>query len=158
MKMGEIIIAATDAEYAAAAQLFKEYADWLDIDLCFQDFEKELLSLPQMYAPPYGGIILYKNENDIIGCVGIRKLSPTICELKRMYVKPKYHHQGIGKILLTRAIKLAKRCGYKSIRLDTLGHMHPAIHLYKQFGFVEIAPYYHNPDSTALFFELIING
>jgi GNAT superfamily N-acetyltransferase len=155
--MGEIIIAATRNDYSIAAQLFKEYADWLGIDLCFQNFDEELRSLSQMYASPCGGIILYRNENDFIGCVGIRKLSQTICEVKRMYVQPGFHKKGIGKILLKGAIELARQYNYTSIRLDTLSHMLPAIHLYKKFGFVEIAPYYHNPDSTALFFELIIS-
>lgn len=158
IQMEKIIIAKTKSDYKVAAQLFKEYATGLGIDLCFQHFEEELSSLSNIYAPPYGGIILYKNEGNFIGCVGIRKLSPIICELKRMYVQPSFHKKGIGKILLNEAIKLAKKLKYKSIRLDTLSHMLPAINLYKQFGFVEIPPYYHNPDRTALFFELIISG
>lgn len=154
--MSQIIIAASNSEYASAAQLFKEYATWLNIDLCFQQFDEELRSLEKMYAPPCGGIILYKNENDFIGCVGIRKLSQGICELKRMYVQPEFHQKGIGKILLTEAIVLAKKLNYKSIRLDTLSHMQPAIGLYRSFGFNEIARYYNNPDERALFFELIL--
>ncbi|MBK7885011.1 MAG: GNAT family N-acetyltransferase [Chitinophagaceae bacterium] len=154
--MPEIIIATTNKEYEAAAKLFREYADWLNIDLCFQNFEEELVSLQQMYAPPCGGIVLYKNENDFIGCAGIRKLDHEICELKRMYVQPAFHKKEIGKALLKEAIALAKKLNYKSIRLDTLNHMQVAISLYKKFGFKEIAPYYHNPNNTALFFEYFI--
>ena len=62
--MPEYILVTKEEEYKAAASLFKEYADWLNIDLCFQNFSEELLQLESMYAPPYGGIILAKNEND----------------------------------------------------------------------------------------------
>ena len=154
--MHEYNIAKNEIEYEAAAQVCKEYAAWLNIDLCFQGFEKELGNLHQMYGSPYGGIILCKIENSYVGCVGIRKLDQSICELKRMYVQPAYRQLAIGKELLHQAIALAKKYNYSSIRLDTLSHMQPAINLYKKYGFVEIKPYYFNPEPTALFFELLI--
>lgn len=154
--MIEYIQITTDAEYQAAALLFKEYAQWLDIDLGFQNFSAELLQLKQMYGPPAGGIILAKNENDFVGSVAIRKIDAETAELKRMYVKPSSQKQGIGNRLVEEAILLAKECGYKKIQLDTLNTMHPAIKLYKQYGFYEIPAYYYNPEKTAVYFEMIL--
>ena len=71
--MFKIITVHTETEYATASALFKEYADWLNIDLSFQNFEEELLQLKEMYSEPNGAIFLLQQENEFIGCVAIRK-------------------------------------------------------------------------------------
>lgn len=148
------IRANTDEEYEYAALLFKEYAAWLNIDLGFQHFDKELNEIKIMYAKPDGGIILCKTMNEYTGCVGIRKINSNTAELKRMFIKPAWQKQGIGKILLQKAVQLARGLNYKTIRLDTLNYMTPAIKLYKDSGFYEIPPYYNNPNATAVYFEI----
>lgn len=154
--MPEYIHVNTSEEYAAAGYLFREYAAWLNIDLGFQKFNEELLGLKKMYAPPAGGIILSKNVDEYCGCIAIRKIDEETAELKRMYVKPAFQKKGIGAALLNEAILLAKKYGYKKIRLDTLGKMIPAIELYKRNGFNEIPAYYFNPEETAVYFEKIL--
>ena len=150
--MSKIVIANTDEEYAAASQLFQEYAAWLGIDLCFQSFDEELLKLKEMYGLPTGAILLYKDEA-FAGCVAIRNKGAQIAELKRMYLKPGFQKRGIGKALLEKALELAKELGYKKIRLDTLASMTSAINLYKAAGFYNIEAYYFNPEPNALYFE-----
>lgn len=154
--MPEYIHVSENNEYEAAAKLFREYADWLNIDLCFQRFEEELLQLKTMYGPPGGGIILARADGEFAGCVAVRNIGEAICELKRMYVKAGYRNKGIGAALLHEALELATKYGYKKIRLDTLSNMTPAIHLYKANGFYEIAAYYHNPEDTAVYFEKLL--
>lgn len=155
--MAEYIIANTDKDFNAAVLLFKEYAYWLNIDLSFQRFEKELMDLKEMYTAPNGGIVLYKQDNKYLASVAVRKIEGEIAELKRMFVQPAFQHQGIGKALLEKAIALARNLHYAYIRLDTLNHMTPAINLYKKYGFYEIEAYYHNPITTAVYFELKID-
>ena len=154
--MPDYIYAVSETEYAAAASLFTEYADWLNIDLGFQKFSEELKQLKEMYGPPFGAIILAKQENNFIGCIAIRKIDIGVAELKRMYVKPTEQHNGIGKRLLEIALETAKKYRYKKIRLDTLNNMTPAIGLYKKNGFYEIPAYYYNPETTAVYFEKIL--
>ena len=151
--MFKIITVHTETEYAAASALFKEYADWLNIDLSFQNFEEELLQLKEMYSAPTGDIFLLQQENEFIGCVAIRKKEEGIAELKRMYIKPTTRKSGGGTLLLEKALADATLLDYKLIRLDTLANMTPAINLYKKHGFYEIAPYYFNPEKNAVFFE-----
>ncbi len=152
-KMFKIITVQTETEYAAASALFKEYAEWLNIDLSFQNFEEELLQLKEMYSEPTGAIFLLQQENEFIGCVAIRKKGEGIAELKRMYIQPTIRKTGGGTMLLEKALAEATRLGYKLIRLDTLANMAPAINLYKKNGFYEIDPYYFNPEENAVFFE-----
>lgn len=143
-------------DYETARQLFKEYAHAINIDLSFQHFDEELGSLQTMYGPPKGGIILCKAADDHAGCVAIREMKDETGELKRMYVKPEYQNKGIGRVLLEKALELARDCGYKTIRLDTLDHMLPAIGLYEKAGFRRIEAYYFNPHPTAVFFEVAL--
>jgi len=151
--MTSFYLAETDYDYTVAKSLFKEYAASIKINLDFQHFDDELAGLKKMYAKPFGGIILAKAGSETIGCVAIRKISEEAGELKRMYIKPGYQNRGIGKTLLEEALQLAKECNYSIVKLDTLNYMLPAIHLYTQAGFYETAPYYHNPITTAIYFE-----
>jgi carbonic anhydrase len=156
--MPEFIYVKTDDEYAEAARLFREYSLWLNINLCFQNFEQELLNLKSMYSLPLGGIILCRLHNEFIGCIAIRKQSGGVAELKRMYVQPALHHKGIGTRLLEEAVNLATQCGYQKIVLDTLPEMTPAINLYRKHGFYSITPYYYNPREDAVFLEKKLRG
>jgi ribosomal protein S18 acetylase RimI-like enzyme len=153
----DLIIASTDEHYSNAAELFKEYAHWLNIDLTFQHFEEELSQLKSMYGLPLGAVILAKIDNDIVACVAIRNLENQIAELKRMFVKPAFRHQSIAQNLLHKATEFAIGTGYKSIRLDTLNTMTPAMNLYTKNGFKQIEAYYHNPLETAVYFEKTIS-
>lgn len=143
----------TAEEYKYAALLFKAYAAWLNIDLGFQHFDKELKEIKTMYGKPGGGIILCKTNDEYVGCVGIRRVNSNTAELKRMFIKQDWQKQGIGKILLEKAVELARELNYTTIRLDTLNYMTPAIKLYKGCGFYEIPAYYHNPNATAVYLE-----
>ena len=152
--MSSFIRATTASEYAAAKEMFRVYAAAININLDFQHFEKELSDLPKMYSPPNGGIILARDQELAFGCVAIRRINEREGELKRMYVATEYQNKGFGKILLQRALILAKECNYEKLKLDTLNYMSSAIYLYKQAGFYEIPPYYSNPISTAVYFEI----
>ncbi len=154
--MVSIYLASADIDYAAAGELFKEYATSLHINLDFQHFNEELDNLKKMYAKPSGGIILAREPEKIIGCVALRKFSDQTGELKRMYIQPGHQKKGIGKMLLDQALLLAKECNYTKVKLDTLDSMFPAINLYKKAGFYETPPYYYNPIDAAIYFEKVI--
>jgi ribosomal protein S18 acetylase RimI-like enzyme len=134
-------------EIAAAAILFREYADWLGIDLSFQGFEAELESLPGKYAPPIGELMLaYSPAGEALGCVAVRPLQgAAVCEMKRLYVRPAARGLGIGAALVAAIIRSAEELGYTQMKLDTLPSMPEAFALYKRCGFLEIPAYYHNP-------------
>ncbi|HKP47403.1 MAG TPA: GNAT family N-acetyltransferase [Pyrinomonadaceae bacterium] len=151
----KLIQAQSAAEIEEARRLLEEYASWIEISLCFQNFDQELAQLPGDYALPNGRLLLAVDEGETMGCVALRKLGDGIAEMKRLYVRPQYRGRGLGRMLTERLIADAKQIGHQKLRLDTLpGKMDQAIQMYRGFGFQEIAPYYQNPVPGATFMEL----
>ncbi len=150
-----IFPANTSEDIAQARTLFQEYEASLDISLCFQNFDRELKNLPGQYAPPDGRLLLATENDELAGCIALRKLSPGVCEMKRLFVRPAYRSHGLGRVLVETIIDEARKLGYTHMRLDTLpGLMDKAIALYRSLGFIDIGPYCENPVEGAKFMEL----
>jgi ribosomal protein S18 acetylase RimI-like enzyme len=142
-------------QIASIRELFLEYAQSLGFSLCFQSFDQELAGLPGDYAPPEGRLLLATGAGQPAGCVALHKLDDEICEMKRLYVRPKFRGKGLGKALAERVIVEAREIGYRKLRLDTVEPMmQMAVAMYRQLGFREIAPYRSNPIEGALYMEL----
>ena len=147
----------TPEDLAQIRRLFRSYADWLGVDLCFQGFERELAELPGCYAPPSGRLLIARVGGDVVGCVGLRPLEPGICEMKRLWVEPGFGGRGIGRALAESIVAAAREIGYERMRLDTLPERMPAAqHLYRSLGFREIPPYYDNPLPGVTMLELAL--
>lgn len=154
----EIVTATGAKQFEQAGLLFREYAGWLDTDLCFQNFEEELANLETIYSPPEGSLLLAFYDEQIAGCVAVRKFETDICEMKRLYVKPEFQGFGLGKNLIAAIVEKARLLGYKRMRLDSLPVMAKAQKLYFAFGFEKISAYRYNPDPNTLFMELDLTG
>ena len=135
-------------------QLFLEYAKSLKVDLAFQNFEQELISLPGKYGAPSGDLILATANGKASGCIALHNISKYVCEMKRLYVRDDYRGLGIGKRLVTMIIEEAMKLKYNYIRLDTLPTLKRAQCLYTSLGFYDIEPYVFNPIKGARFMEL----
>ena len=143
------------AQIAQVRELFLEYAQSLGFSLCFQNFDRELASLPGDYAPPEGRLLLAEYEGQLAGCVALHQLEPGICEMKRLYLRPTVRGKGLGHALADHIITEARQIGYQRIRLDTVEPlMKDAVAMYRKLGFREIAPYRANPIAGALYMEL----
>jgi len=153
-----IIPAASPSDVEQARRLFREYETSLDVDLCFQGFEQELAGLPGKYAPPRGRLLLALAGATPAGCAPLRPLADSVCEMKRLYVRPAARGTRLGRRLAETIIGEAQAIGYARMRLDTLPFMREAIRLYRSLGFVEIAPYSESPVVGALFMELVISS
>jgi GNAT superfamily N-acetyltransferase len=149
-------IAKSEDEFEQGRILFKEYADELNVDLSFQDFEKELRTIHVQYNKPDGGLLLAFFDDKPVACAGVRRSDEETAELKRMYVKSGYRGHRIGVALLERSLSMAKDFGYKKVRLDTLENMAKAQELYKSFGFYTIPSYRFNPIAGTIYMEKVL--
>jgi putative acetyltransferase len=139
---------------AHVRSLFIEYAEWLDVDLCFQGFDEEMESFPGRYAPPEGILLLARVDGSAAGAVGLRPIGDGVCEMKRMYVRPPWRSLKIGRKLAERVIDEARRIGYRVMQLDTLERLTAAEALYRSLGFRRIDAYYENPLDGVRYYEL----
>jgi ribosomal protein S18 acetylase RimI-like enzyme len=149
-------VSALDME--AVREIFLEYANSLNVDLCFQAFDAELAGLPGDYAGPRGALLLARVDGTVAGCCALRPMDssdyPNASEMKRLYVRKAFRGFGLGRHLAEAILDEARRAGYSSVLLDTLDEMEAARALYEDLGFEEIPPYYHNPHAGAHYLKV----
>jgi GNAT superfamily N-acetyltransferase len=162
--------ASNEQELETARTLIRDFVAWsretyhdhLDVlEKYFAPVEAELATLPGAYAPPDGRLLLASVDGSPAGVVALRPLEEGVCEMKRMYVDPRFHGQGLGHALATRLLAEARLAGYRRMWLETGPRQHAARRLYQRLGFRPIGPYYPFPDDFpdeikegALFMEL----
>ena len=164
---GPVMRAAAPDDMERVRALFLEYARWLKVDLCFQDFDRELASLPGAYAPPRGRLIVAGGPGEAFGCIALRPFGAVerevaevgrteVAEVKRLYVQPSHRGEGWGRRLAEAVIADARVIGYRELKLDTFEWMTDARRLYSELGFRDCAPYYDNPMPGVLYMSLAL--
>ena len=158
--MSVAVRAAARGDLETVRALFTEYARAPRSEALFgrylaqQDFTGELANLPGEYSPPLGALLLAEHGGVVIGCVALKPLEPpTVCEMKRLFVRPDGRGLGAGHALVAGILAAGRDAGYSTMRLDCLPSMHDAQRLYRALGFYEIAPYNSNPIEGSLYFE-----
>lgn len=154
----EIVVANSPEQVEAVRQLFAEYASQLDVDLCFQGFDEELIQLPGEYGEPRGALLLALVDGESAGCCALRPLDDVdygnAAEMKRLFVRKAFRGFGLGRQLAEAILEAARRLDYACVLLDTLNDMEAARALYEELGFEEIPPYYHNPIAGAHYLKV----
>jgi putative acetyltransferase len=150
-----IIEAVTDEQLEEIRVLFREYQSWLNIDLCFQDFEEELNTLPGYYASPLGRVYLVVDDKSgqSVGCVALRPVSQGKCEMKRLYIRDDWKRLGLGRELAELVIDEARQAGHSIMCLDTFNHLSAAIALYKSLGFSSVKTQRDNSKNDVCYME-----
>ncbi len=145
--------AESDQDFKAVARLMHAFIGWhyerhaadrhiIDSYFDPQKFAAELDSLPGESAPPKGALLIVKGGGQIAGCVALRPLSDSSCEMKRMFVLAQFHGRGAGLLLGQAIIDEARRAGYRRMLLDTGSAQREAQGLYRKLGFQNTDPYY----------------
>lgn len=133
-------------------KLIYEYADWLDIDLSYQDFEGEMASLEALFSLPNGQYTFAIEDSHIAGGVGFRQLNEHTAEVKRLYVRRCCQGRGLGRQLMENLLLKLKKLGYSRVVLDAVPPTKKAQELYELMGFREIEPYFANPTPGTKFY------
>lgn len=133
-------------------ELIEEYAVSLGVDLAFQHFDEEIAHLDDFYET----MLLARIDGQPAGCIALRRIDDTTCEMKRLYVRPRFRGHDLGRALAERLIAVARERGYARMLLDTLPFMQSARALYASLGFVETEPYRFNPIAGTQFLLLVL--
>ncbi len=158
MKQWEVSIiqASTPEDFAVAGRFILDYAKEFRESLSFQNIDKEVSRLQELYCPPDARLFILKIGNHAAGCVIVKRFSEDAFEMKRMYIDPAHRGHGYSQVMLDMAIGTARNMGAKRLLLDTEPTMTSAIHLYEKNGFKSIPPYYDSPLPNAMFYELVL--
>lgn len=141
--------------------LFSEYTDMLIANdktfqeyLAIQHYDDEIKHLEEKYGYPWGRLYLAYCGTEVAGCIGLKKIDDQNCEMKRLYVRPRFRGQKLGEQLAAKIINDAREIGYSHMLLDTLPFLDKAIHMYEKFGFYTIDCYNDSPMSTSIYMRL----
>ncbi|MBZ0283108.1 MAG: GNAT family N-acetyltransferase [Anaerolineae bacterium] len=121
----------------------RQYYPELDINefASEHDYDDMYKKFPGEHTPPDGGLFIAYTDSQPCDCIALARLTPTICEMRTLFVQPKFRSLGIGKQLAQASIHESQKLGYIHMRLDTLKFMTKAQTLYRSFGFYDIEPY-----------------
>jgi GNAT superfamily N-acetyltransferase len=138
-----------DDDRSQVRELFWEYLVWANerlneeygIDLEIQSMLEHHMSQLQMFFPPHGCLLLVTEGSALAGIGCLKRIRADIGEIKRMYIRPGFRGQGLGRALLDALLAEARGIGYQTVRLDSTRFMQAAHSLYRSAGFQEIEPY-----------------
>ena len=141
--------AETEKDRLQVRELFWEYLQWanerlsqeFDVNLDIASMHEQAMAELEMFLPPYGRLLLATEGSQAAGIACLKRIREGMGEIKRMYVRPEFRGQGIGRVLLEAHIAEAQQIGYQTLRLDSTRFMKAAHSLYRSAGFQEIEPY-----------------
>jgi GNAT superfamily N-acetyltransferase len=99
------------------------------------------------FAPPYGVFLVASIDGEPIGCAGLRRHSPEMVEIKRMFVRASHRRRGHARRLLQAIEDRARAHGYRRVVLETGLAQPEAIALYAGSGYTPVQGFGHYRDS-----------
>jgi putative acetyltransferase len=88
-----------------------------------------------------GGFFVAYVDGKPVGCGAVRRLEPSLAEIKRMYVDPAVRGRRVGRRILDALEAESRKLGARRIVLETGPRQPEAIALYAHAGFSEIPLY-----------------
>jgi len=79
--------------------------------------------------------VVEATRGEIVGCCGVREDSCGAWRLLVLYLAPEWRGFGLGRSLLTAAVRHVRECGGLSLSLEHSGEPGEATELTRSFGF-----------------------
>jgi DNA-binding MarR family transcriptional regulator len=143
----EAIDAGSDEALAAVGRYADELGERFPTGFDRGDLADEA---PAMNAPE-GRFLLGRVDGRVVACGGVRRLTRTRAEIKRMWVDDAWRGCGLGGRMLTALERAAYDLGYGEVYLDTNATLLEAIAMYERAGYRHIERYNDNPYAQAWF-------
>lgn len=99
---------------------------------------------PEQMGPPDGAFVVISEDGRPVAGGGVKRLTPRVAEIKRMYVVPGARSRGHARRLLAALEDAARDLGYAVVRLDTGARQPHARALYESAGYRSIKDYNGN--------------
>ena len=84
--------------------------------------------------------VLVDRSGQVVGSVGLCRISDSVCELRKMYLARQVRGCGCGRRLLEHALARAVELGFRRVVLETASVLRAAIALYERYGFQRYKP------------------
>ncbi len=145
--MIEIRQVTTEDDLVKVGIFYRAFKDWLIktypeinhlAEAFYTELEAEIDSLPGIYAPPAGALLLATYNGAPAGTVGLAEMGENSCEMRRMFVDSQFRGAKIGRALAEAIILEARERRYAKMRLGTLPRHYAALGLYRSLGFTEV--------------------
>lgn len=150
-----------DFEEEFAADFMHIHQKWFESNFFKKHFfadpyDYTIISNPSKHIIAKGGqIFLAKFDEEIVGTVALIKRESDAYELSKMMVLEEYRGLKIGDELLIAAINYCKTQGVKTVWLESIRILKPALSLFRKYGFNEIPlgsnPHYARADVKMVF-------
>lgn len=123
--------------------------EWLYAYGLAEDHDLEILENPRAtIIEPGGCIFLAIEDNVVAGTAALMKEAESIYELAKMTVHKDFRGRGVSKLLMDRCLETARQWQAKKILLFSNHQLSAALHLYRQYGFIDV-PVENSPFATA---------
>jgi DNA-binding MarR family transcriptional regulator len=149
----ERLLRTTDVEVRVEA------ADSADATWCLGEYFRELAerfetgfdpgksnsARTEEMTPPAGCFVLARIDGRPAGCGALKRRDDTIGEVKRMWTAPSARGRGVARSVLHLLETTARGSDLKTLRLETNRTLMEAQALYRQEGYLEVAPFNDEP-------------
>jgi ribosomal protein S18 acetylase RimI-like enzyme len=143
--LGYEIRRARPEDHPAVTRELAAYLAFIGETLDGEGLDRDIAEWPKVYDGDHGVLLLVVDPTGVVvGTAGVRRLAPGVGELKRMWIRPAYQGRGLSRPLMDACLAEARALGWRVLRLDSERKMAAAIHLYRAYGFTEIADYNGN--------------
>jgi GNAT superfamily N-acetyltransferase len=114
--------------------------DGLDLDAEFMP-----RAGPAELSPPDGAFLVGWIGGRPVCCGGLKRLSSSACEIKKMYVVPDERGKGVARELLRALERKGRELSYAVVRLETGPRQPAARRLFESEGYEEVEDFNGNP-------------